>query len=82
MPTQTRDHRKATWMTTGGRRKIDHLVHVGDQAAPSIAAVQRKTLCGKSEKAVWIPVIPGESVKCRACVKSAAKRNVEIVEPS
>ena len=82
MPNQTRDHRKAAWVSTGGRRKIDHLVPVNEELRMSAVAVQRTTFCGKREKGVWTPVIPAHLVKCMSCQKSAAKRNVEIVEPS
>ena len=52
-----------------------------DPTMPS-AAVQRKTLCGKTEKAVWTPGVPTEQAKCRACARSADKRNVEVVAAS
>ena len=80
MPEQTRDHRKVTWMATGGRRGIAHLAQSTGEARA--AAVQRKTLCGKTEKAVWTPVVPTEQAKCRACARSADKRNVEVVAAS
>lgn len=82
MPEQTRDHRRAAWVSTGGRRGIAHLVAAPDNLPDVPKPAKRKTLCGKTETAVWTPVIPGELVKCMACSKYAAKRSMTIAEPS
>jgi hypothetical protein len=74
MPDQIRDHAHATWMSGGTRTTSPHLVYQDGVRGG-------RTVCGTASKASWTPVIPAELVKCRTCLRNAAKRNLSIVEP-
>ena len=74
MPDPLRDHDSAMWMADGIRTTSPHLVYQSGKR-------EGRTVCGAASKASWSPVIPAELVKCRTCLRNAAKRNLSIVEP-
>jgi hypothetical protein len=72
----------AQWMTAGARFTAAHLVYLREEKGEPTDRPLRKTLCGKTEKVDWKPVIPADQAKCMSCDRNGAKRAVTIVDPT